>query len=160
MSSSTVLPLLVDANSYIAFQFEGFLTTLNGVKALKPPCLIVASQILPAMRTIISREMIERGRLGPGEAAARMGVTPAAVTQYLKGVRGSDSVNIVNKSRRAKKILLELAYELAREETDMVIVLRKLCEACNCIRSERLICGMCQNSLPRLDSRKCDICAT
>jgi len=130
------------------------------VSALKPPCLIVVSQILPAMRTIISREMVERGKIGPGEAAARMGVTPAAVTQYLKGVRGSDSVSIVNKSRRARKILSELAYELAREEIDMVIALRKLCEACNYVRSERLICEICQDSLPRLDSRKCDICTT
>jgi len=127
---------------------------------LKPPCLVVVSQILPAMRAIISREMIKRYRLGPGEVAAKMGVTPAAVTQYLKGVRGSDSVNMVSKSRRARKILLELTYELAKEEIDMVIVLRKLCDACNCVRSERLICGMCQNSLPGLDSRRCDICAT
>lgn len=110
------------------------------------------------MRAIISREMIERGGLGPGEVAAKIGVTPAAVTQYLKGVRGRDSVGMVNKSNRARKILLELAYELAREEIDMVIVLRKLCKACNYVRSERLICGMCQNALPRLDGRKCDIC--
>jgi len=130
------------------------------VDALKPPCLIVVSQILPAMRAIISREMIERGGLGPGEVAAKMGVTPAAVTQYLKGVRGGDSISMINKSRRASKILMELAYELAREEADMVVVLRKLCEACNYVRSERLICGMCQNSLPRLDSGKCDICVT
>lgn len=127
---------------------------------MKPPCLIVVSQILPAMRAIISREMVERYRLGPGEIAAKMGVTPAAVTQYLKGVRGSDSLNMVSKSRRARKILLELTYELAKEEIDMVIVLRKLCDACNCVRSERLICGMCQNSLPGLDNGRCDICAT
>ncbi len=125
---------------------------------MKPPCLIVVSQILPAMRAIISREMVEKGGLGPGEVAAKMGVTPAAVTQYLKGVRGGDSVSMVNKSTRARKVLLELAYELSREETDMVMVLRKLCEACNCVRSERLICELCQNSLPRIDSRKCDIC--
>jgi len=130
------------------------------VGALKPPCLIVVSQILPAMRAIISREMIEGCRLGTGEVAAKMGVTPAAVTQYLKGVRGSDSLTIVNRSERAKKILFELAHELAREETDMVIVLNKLCEACNYVRSERLICGMCQNSLPRLNSIDCDICVT
>lgn len=130
------------------------------VSALKPPCLIVVSQILPAMRAIISREMIEKGGLGPGEVAARMGVTPAAVTQYLKGVRGSDSISMVNKSRKARKILLELAYELAREEIDMVIALRKLCEACNYVRSERLICAMCQNSLSGLDSRRCNICVT
>jgi len=128
--------------------------------AMKPPCLVVVSQILPAMRAIVSREMIERDGLRLGEVAEKMGVTPAAVTQYLKGVRGSDSVSMVNRSRRARKILLELAYELAREETDMVVVLRKLCQACNCIRSERLICGMCQNSLPKLDIRKCDICVT
>lgn len=130
------------------------------VGALKPPCLIVVSQILPAMRAIISREMIEGCRLGPGEVAAKMGITPAAVTQYLKGVRGNDSISMVNKSRRARKILLELACELAREETDMVIVLHKLCEACNYVRSERLICGLCQSSLPRLRSKKCDICIT
>jgi len=127
-------------------------------EVLKPPCLIVVSEILPAIRVIVSREMIRRGELGPGEVAAKMGVSPAAVTQYLKGVRGSNSVRIVNRSRRARRILLELAHELATEEMDMVIVLRKLCEVCNCVRSERLICGMCQNSLPTLDSRKCDIC--
>ena len=130
------------------------------VRALKPPCLIVVSQILPAMRAIISKEMVEIGQLGPGEVADKMGVTPAAVTQYLKGVRGSDSISMVNKSTRAREILSELAHELAREETDMVIVLRKLCEACNYIRSERLLCEMCQSSLPSLDSKICDICIT
>jgi len=152
-----VLPPLSDANSYIA---SFGLTALTVVSTLKPPCLILVSQILPAMRAIISREMIEKNGLGPGEVAAKMGVTPAAVTQYLKGVRGSDYISMVNKSTRAREILSELAYELTREETDMVIVLRKLCEACNCIRSERLICGMCENSLPGLDSRKCDLCLT
>jgi len=109
------------------------------------------------MRAIIAREMCERCGLGEGEVAAKMGVTPAAVTQYLKGVRGGYSMNMVNKSRKAKKILSELANDLARDETDMTIVLRKVCEVCNCIRSERLICRMCRNSLPGL-SGECDLC--
>lgn len=92
------------------------------------------------------------------DAAARMGVAPAALTQYSKGRRGSSFVETLLNSEKAVKAISNLVACLENEETSIDVVMHKTCEACSVIRSEGLTCELHEEELQALKGCKCDFC--
>lgn len=125
---------------------------------MKPPCLIVIYYVLPAIRAIIVQKLIEEYNLREIDVAIRTGITPAAITQYMKGKRGSSLVRAITQSERAMKIISDITECLGKKETSIDIILNKLCEVCHIIRSEGLICDIHQVELQTLKECKCDFC--
>lgn len=125
---------------------------------MKPPCMIVVKYVLPAIRALMMRDLIEKHGMRKIDASAKMAVTPAAVTQYMKGERGSIFIEGISKSERAMQIVSELAEALVKDEVPMDAVISKLCEACTLIRSEGTICKLHQKELPALIECKCILC--
>ena len=57
--------------------------------------MIVVQRILPALRLEITRELVEKYGMRKADAAGKMGVTPAAVSQYLNRSRGGSATPII-----------------------------------------------------------------
>lgn len=123
---------------------------------MKPPCIIVVRYVLPALRVLIARELIEKHGLSRVRAAEKMGLTPAAITQYLKKVRGETAVQLVESSDEAVKIISEMANELAEGEASVYDVLQNICKICQIMRSKGLLCEMHKEMLPAL--KKLEVC--
>ncbi len=120
---------------------------------MKPPCVVVVRHILPAIRAMTARELVEEYGLKRIDVARRIGTTPAAVTQYLEEARGKMAVSIVYSSEKATGIISQIAEALAKSEASTYDVMVKTCEACRVIRSEGLICEMHKETLPALKGR-------
>jgi predicted transcriptional regulator len=120
--------------------------------------MIVVQYVLPAIRVLIMRALIEKYGLRKIDASDKMSVSPAAVTQYVKGGRGSAFVEEISQSKRAMQIVSELAEALVKDEVPMDVVIQKMCEACTIIRSEGAICKLHQKELPTLRDSKCVLC--
>ncbi|MHC1625394.1 MAG: transcriptional regulator [Methermicoccaceae archaeon] len=56
----------------------------------KAPCELVTQYVLPAIRAEMARIMVREHGLPCGKAAVVLGVSNAAVSQYLKDKRGSE----------------------------------------------------------------------
>jgi len=125
---------------------------------MKPHCMIVVQYVLPAIRVLMMKDLIEKHGLRKIDASAKMAVSPAAVTQYMKGGRGSAFVEEISQSKRAMQIVSELAEALVKDEVPMDVVIKKMCEACCIIRSEGTICKLHQRELPALRDSKCVLC--
>jgi predicted transcriptional regulator len=110
--------------------------------------------ILPGIRAAIARELVKRYGLGRSGASRRMGVTPAAVTQYLEGLRGETASSIVEGSEEATEMVSQIAEDLVKNEASMCEVLDKMCKACRSIRSSGLLCEMHKEMLPALKGRE------
>ena len=124
---------------------------------MKPPCIIVVRYVLPAIRVLIARELVEKHGLSRVRAAEKMELTPAAITQYLKKVRGEKGVKMVESSDEAVKIVSEIANRLAKGESSVYDVLQNICKACQIMRSEGLFCEMHREILPALkESEVCE----
>jgi len=123
---------------------------------MKPPCIIVVRYLLPALRVLIARELIEKHGLSRVRAAEKMELTPAAITQYLKKVRGKTAVQLVESSDEAVKIISEMASDLAKGEASVYDVLQNLCKICQIMRSKGLLCEMHKEILPAL--KKFEVC--
>ena len=127
---------------------------------MKPPCVIVVKYLLPAIRVLVTKELIEKHNLRKIEVSEKMELTPAAITQYYKGERGSILANEIERSPEAMKMISRLAEAIAREEATLEDVIEKLCEICAAIRYEKVICKLHQEDLPALDVCKCSTCYT
>lgn len=123
---------------------------------MKPPCIIVVRYILPAIRVLIAKELVEKHGLKRVRAAEKMGITPAAVTQYLKKVRGETKVKMVEDSDEAVKIISDLANNIAKDEASPYDVLQNICKICQIMRSQGLLCELHKEMLPIL--KKNEVC--
>jgi uncharacterized protein len=117
---------------------------------MKPPCMVVVQHILPALRLEITRELVEKYGMKRTDAAAKMGITPAAVTQYLSRARGGSATNLLEGSGKVMELVDELSRDIAAGESPLDILILKLCRACSTARSEGLICQLHRESMPGL----------
>jgi predicted transcriptional regulator len=123
---------------------------------MKPPCIIVVRYVLPALRVLIARELVEKHGLSRVRAAEKMELTPAAITQYLKKIRGETAVQLVESSDEVVKIVSEMASDLANGEASVYDVLQNICKICQIMRSKGLLCEMHKEILPAL--KKSEVC--
>jgi len=101
--------------------------------------MIVVQYVLPALRVLIMKDLMETHNMRKIDAATKMRLTPAAITQYFKGVRGTMLVAEITKSEETMKILSELSKGLVENKMSDDTVTEKLCKACMTLRSE----GIC-----------------
>jgi predicted transcriptional regulator len=78
---------------------------------LKPPCETVVQEIMPAIRSLVAKELVKNYKMTEVEVARRMGITQAAVSQYIYGKRG--------KRKRLSVSLADLK-EMAKDYAEMV----------------------------------------
>jgi predicted transcriptional regulator len=123
---------------------------------MKPPCTIVVQHILPAFRLEIARQLVKNYGMKRVDAANKMGVTPAAITQYLSRTRGNSATTLIEGSGRVMELIDDISADIAEGGSAIDILLHKLCKACTVARSEGLICELHKESLPSLsDIRGC-----
>lgn len=120
--------------------------------------MIVVQYVLPAIRVLIMKNLIEKYNVRKIDVSTKMELTPAAITQYMKGERGGTFVDKITKSEKTMKILSEIAEALAKDKTPAEATIEKLCEACTTIRSEGLICELHEKEFPALKKCECAIC--
>jgi predicted transcriptional regulator len=123
---------------------------------MKPPCTVVVKYILPAIRMLVAKELVEKYDMCGIDASAIMELTPAAITQYLKNRRGTMLIHEVLRCEETMKKVSKLAETLARRSVSMKDVIKQLCEICLTIRSEELVCRLHQKELSAL--KGCAMC--
>lgn len=98
-------------------------------------CETVVKDVLPAVRSVMAREMQERG-YNQTEIAETLDLTQPAVSQYLSASRGKKVQKIEQDDESYAKVqgLLDLVLEGAPEEE----VSQEFCEVCLSIRENGL----------------------
>ncbi len=118
---------------------------------IKLPCEIVVENFFPAFRAIISRELIENHKLSQNDVAKKLGLTQAAVSQYVRAVRGSRAKML----ERDKTMLAEIknfASRIAGGISDAEMV-EGFCILCKKVREKNLFEGFYKGAF----AEKCDI---
>jgi len=125
---------------------------------MKPPCMFVVGALLPSLRVTVAKKLVEEHGLKPVQAARKMNVTPAAVTQYLQGVRGGVLIDGFFERDDVKLALNGLLEELTKEEVHFPSVIGKICGLCQMVRREGLLCDRCVEVSPTLKEMDCRVC--
>ncbi|MCD6226572.1 MAG: transcriptional regulator [Candidatus Aenigmarchaeota archaeon] len=118
---------------------------------MKPYCEVVVSYILPAIRALITRELLTAYNLTQMEASELLGITQAAISQYNKESRGA-KVSILEKDKKIMKMIKQLAKKIARGNMTALKINSEFCKICKEIRKRKLICQLHKDIYPSLES--------
>ena len=87
-------------------------------------CDTMVRHLLPPMRAEMVYRLVQRKGLSQSDAARRLGVTRAAVSQYMSRKRGAGEVQISNE---LDSIIDRWALAVVTGESDI-----NLCDVCQC----------------------------
>jgi len=107
----------------------------------RTPCEYVMWNGLPVIRKEIAESMITNFGLNQKEAAEKLGVTPAAICQYLSHKRGNVKID---DQGLIKEINLSTERILNNTDTN---VIEETCRICKIFRAKRVFPSAC-NSCP------------
>lgn len=97
----------------------------------KTPCEQILWYIVPAIRKEIARNLIEKHGLSQKDVANLLGVTPAAISQYLSKKRGS-FMEIEDED-----LLNEIDVSANRILKNRKILVPEICRICKLIRKSK-----------------------
>ena len=103
---------------------------------MKLPCELVVWYVLPSIRSELAKELVKLG-LSQKEVSERLGITPAAVSQYVNEKRGKDMKFKVD----VKEEIREFAKDMARDGAFSNLTLR-ICEVCTRVKTDKTLCKL------------------
>jgi len=125
---------------------------------MKPFCEVIVSSILPAIRSIITKELLGTYGLTQKEAADLLGLTQPAISQYSRESRGF-KVKLLEKQPEIMKMIDDLTKDIVSERMSPKQIQSKFCEICKNIRESRVICYLHEEIYPQIaPCLKCPDC--
>jgi len=105
------------------------------------PCEIAAAKILPSIRAALAIVLVVKLNTSKYEVAKMLGLTPAAVTNYIEGKRGSVYLRRILADKELYSLINELA-KLIRENGGLQGDALKryqevVCTICNLINEKK-----------------------
>lgn len=105
---------------------------------MRTVCETMALYVVPAVRAMIARDLIEGHRMTQKEAAKRLGMTQPAVSQYKKHLRGTRTKTL-EKDGTIEKMVTRISGLLAKNEIGPEEAATEICGICRYVRENKLV---------------------
>ena len=119
------------------------------------PSEVEAKAILPALRALVAKKLVQKHKMPQQKVASLLGVTQAAVSNYLRETR---AISFVLEDTGDVKRVTDEIVELLIKGTDSMLVRSKFQEASNILKKRRIICSAHEVLEPTIDVDSCHIC--
>ncbi|HXW12247.1 MAG TPA: helix-turn-helix domain-containing protein [Nitrososphaeraceae archaeon] len=123
------------------------------------PSEIESKLLIPAIRAILSRELVIEKGLKEEEVARMLGITQAAVSNYLRGTRGDNE--LIAKLMSLSEIMSmikEISNDLSTNRAYTAKTLSKFIGLCNYMRYSLIICDAHHSLERNIDEKVCEQC--
>lgn len=121
------------------------------------PCEVGVKTVLPAVKAIMARNIVENHGLNEKQTANLLGLSQSAVSRYIGRERGSNLLAI-EKTPEVLSLIDHMVLSLIKEPNNKRQVLELFCQTCTTIREMGLMCPSCQKEMPQLWAEKCFFC--
>jgi len=122
---------------------------------MKPACEVMVLEILPGIRAMVARKLVEDHGFSQKIAAERLGTTQPAISQYKREIRGH-RVKMFKNNPKLLGMIGSLVKRTASGELSQEQIILEFCEMCKFIRSSGIACEAHKRIYPSLE--KCRIC--
>ena len=123
------------------------------------PAEIESKTLIPALRAILAKKLAEDHKIREDEISKMLGVTQAAVSNYIRGTRGDPQlIQKLLAEDQVSKMIVELSDSLASDMAYTPSSLSKFIGLCNYIKSSLLICDIHHNLETDIDEKVCKEC--
>jgi uncharacterized protein len=123
------------------------------------PAEIESKSLIPALRAILAKKLAEEHNIREDEISKMLGVTQAAISNYIRGTRGDPKlIEKLAADEQVSQMLNELSKRLASDMAYTPSSLAKFISLCNYIKSSLLICEIHHNLESNIDEAICKEC--
>jgi predicted transcriptional regulator len=123
------------------------------------PSEIEAKSLIPAVRAILAKKLIREYSLKEEDVARVLGITQAAVSNYVRGTRGD--VELISKLvsvREVMRMIDDIARDLSTNKAYTPSTLAKFIGLCNYMRYTLIICDVHHSIESNIDEQVCEQC--
>ncbi len=125
------------------------------------PAEIESKTMIPALRAILARKLADQHKIREDEISKMLGVTQAAVSNYIRGTRGDPKlISQLSSQKQIVEMLDEISENLASNKAYTPASLSKFIGICNYIKTSLLICDIHHNLESNIDEAICKECET
>ncbi|MCH8324894.1 MAG: transcriptional regulator [Thaumarchaeota archaeon] len=123
------------------------------------PAEIESKTLIPALRAILAKKLAVDHKIREDEISKMLGVTQAAVSNYIRGTRGDPQlIQKLLAEEQVSKMVDELTDSLSSDMAYTPSNLSKFIGLCNYIKSSLLICDIHHNLETDIDEKVCKEC--
>ncbi len=123
------------------------------------PAEIESKTLIPALRAILAKKLAVDHKIREDEISKMLGVTQAAVSNYIRGTRGNPQlIQKLLAEEQVSKLVDELTDSLSSDMAYTPSNLSKFIGLCNYIKSSLLICDIHHNLETDIDEKVCKEC--
>ena len=125
------------------------------------PAEIESKTLIPALRAILSKNLAEKHQVREDEISKMLGVTQAAISNYIRGTRGDpELIKKLAAEKQVSEMIDEIASDLSSDMAYSPSSLSKFIGLCNYIKTSLLICDIHRNLESDIDEAICKECQT
>jgi predicted transcriptional regulator len=123
------------------------------------PSEIESKSLIPAIRAILSKKLIHDYNLKEETVAKLLGITQAAVSNYIRGTRG-DLVLVakLENNFEVMKMVSDIAKDLSLNKAYSPSTMTKFIQLCNFMRYTFIICDVHHSIESNIDKSICEHC--
>jgi len=117
---------------------------------------LASKSVIPAIRALIVKRLVEDHGMTQQEAAKLLGVTQPAVSKYLHEKRGA-AIRLIG-IREIDQATTEIAEMVSSQKTQPIEVMSRIEAACEYVRRNRYMCDLHKKLEPGMDIDSCHVC--
>ena len=123
------------------------------------PAEIESKTLIPALRAILAKTLSEKHSIREDQISKMLGVTQAAVSNYIHGTRGDpELIKKLLAEKQVSEMIYEISDDLSSDKAYSPSSLSKFIGLCNFIKSSLLICDIHHNLESDIDEAVCKEC--
>ena len=120
------------------------------------PCEVGVKTVLPAIRALMARTIVEKHGMKENQAAEILGLSQSAISRYTTKDRGN--ILTIEKVPEVQLLIDQMIKLLIYQPHKTVETLGLFCQACKIIRKKGLMCQLCQKKTRRKQVEICAFC--
>lgn len=117
---------------------------------------LASKSVIPALRALIVKRLVEEHGMTQQEAAKLLGVTQPAVSKYLHQKRGA-AIRLGG-IREIDQATTEIANLVSSHKAKPLEVMSRIEAACDYVKKNRYMCDLHKRLEPGIDVNSCHIC--
>jgi uncharacterized protein len=120
------------------------------------PCEVGVKTVLPAVKAIMARSIVEKHGLNEKQTAELLGLSQSAVSRYVSKERGN--LLAIENATEVLTLIDQMVTHLIKEPNNKTEILKLFCQTCKAIREKGLMCPHCQKEMPQKWAENCFFC--
>lgn len=122
---------------------------------MKPFCEVMVLEVLPGVRSMVARKLVDEHGFSQKIAAERLGTTQPAISQYKRELRGH-KLKLFKNNPKVLDMINSIAERTASGELSPDQIVLEFCGMCKYLKSSGIACKIHRDMYPSLE--KCRIC--